>query len=61
MKFPKLIHVTQETPDRDDPFLVVNMGGVFDLDRVQPVAIYKLVKVGRVLITKQFEENRKRK
>ena len=54
-KFPKLIHVTCEKPSREAPFFVVYEDAL-DIDEPQEVAIYQLVKVGRVSITKKFED-----
>jgi len=57
LKFPKLIHVTIERPARgDDSYFQIWDQGVSDMDEEQPVAIYQLVKIGRVSITKQFKD-----
>lgn len=53
-KFPKVIHVIEERPANDDAYLAVIEGGVFALADPQPVAVYRLVEVGRVEITKRF-------
>jgi len=59
MKFPRLIHVTEEHPEHDDPYFVVNPKGVAGLDENgHAVAIYRLVVVGRVQITKAFVATR---
>ena len=55
-KFPRLIHVTEEG-DGDDKYFQVHAEGVAYMDTPnQPVAIYQLVKVGRVDIQKTFKE-----
>lgn len=54
-RFPQLLHITEEVPERGDPWLEVHKDGVFSLERAgQQVAIYKLVQVGRVKILKSF-------
>ena len=57
-KFPKLIHVTwEEVGTNDDPYLAVQMGGVFDVEtHNEPIAVYQLVKAGRVEIRKRMVE-----
>jgi len=57
-KFPKLIHVTFEDGSRTDPpYHVVQEDGVFGVEESgKEIAIYQLVKRGRVSITKKFEE-----
>lgn len=57
-KFPKIIHVTEERPDNGTPWLQVHKGGVAYIDEPQDVAVYQLVKVGRVAIDKRFVEKR---
>ena len=54
MKFPKILHVTKQEPDNDEPYLLTHLGGVFDVDEAQPMAIYRLISVGRVQIDKKF-------
>lgn len=55
MKFPNLIHVTYETPEHDDPFLMVQASGITGVyEQGQPIAIYKRVQVGKVDIKKSF-------
>ena len=57
VKFPKLIHVTIERPDsNDEPYFQVWEQGVADMDEEKPVAIYQLVKIGHISITKQFKD-----
>ena len=56
MKFPKLLHVVVEEPEHDDPYLIALNDGVASLDKPQRVAIYQLVRVGRVEVTKKFVE-----
>lgn len=53
-RFPKTIHVIEETYPNDDPALVVTTAGIDDLDTEQDVAVYQLVKVGRVKIDKKL-------
>ena len=53
-KFPKLIHVTREKPENEEPFLIVHANGISTVDEPQPCAIYKLVKVGRITVTQKF-------
>lgn len=58
-KFPKLLHVRQEFPANDDPFLVVEEDGVMGVEEHgTEVAVYQLVKVGRVEIFKSFKEKK---
>ena len=59
MKFPKLIHVVVEhgNSDPEDDFLCVVDGGVTGVDESgKEVAIYQLVKTGKVHIAKTFVE-----
>lgn len=60
-KFPNLIHVTRENTGTQDEYLSVAEGGVFSLNEPAPVAIYKLVEVGRVQILKSFQSAKKSK
>ena len=53
MKFPKLLHIGIEE-DRNESYFVVLRGGVSEVEDERPIAIYKLVEVGRVSITKVF-------
>lgn len=54
-KFPSILHVTFEHPDHDKPYPVVLTGGVFDVQASgEVVAIYKLVEVGTVAVSKRF-------
>jgi hypothetical protein len=56
--FPQVLHVTQEKPANDEPFLMVQEGGIFSLDANedgQKVAIYKLVEVKTLKITKELK------
>jgi len=56
-KFPETLHVVIEEPGSgDEPFLVVLEEGPNDVESSQDCAIYQLVKVGRVKVTKTFEE-----
>jgi len=55
-KFPKVIHVTIERPDHDDSYFQVWGDGVFEMSEEQPVAVYQLIKIGRLSITKQFKD-----
>ena len=60
--FPLLLTVALERPDRDDPYLTVLRGGVFDADEPgQPVAVYKRVSVGKVEISKRMVTAKTRK
>lgn len=53
-RFPELIHVVVDG-DGDDEYLAVYDNGVFGIDEPgKRVAIYKLVDVGTVAITKKF-------
>lgn len=52
-KFPNVIHVTEEVPANDDPFLIVHKAGVSEINEPQAVAIYKLVSVGKVIIQRK--------
>ena len=55
--FPKLIHVTKEEPENGEPWLEVHCDGVASLDvHGQAVAIYQLVRIGKVAIAKTFTE-----
>ena len=56
MKFPALLHVAIAKPANDDEYLFALGDGVEGASEEMPVAIYKLVKVGRVSITKRFVE-----
>ena len=55
MKFPELLHVSIESPRNEEPYFVVHDDGVqdFDVDG-ERVAIYKLVKVGKVEVSRRF-------
>lgn len=54
-KFPPLIHVKIEELQNDPDYLAVLDDGVFGVDKPgERVAIYKLVEVGTVQITKRF-------
>lgn len=55
-KFPKVIHIVEEVPANDDPYLIVAADGILGLDVEQDVAVYQLVKVGRVKISKTFQD-----
>lgn len=57
-KFPKIIHVTEERPDNGAPWLEVHKGGVAYIDEPQDVAVYQLVKVGRLLIDKRLVQKK---
>jgi hypothetical protein len=58
-KFPRLIHVVEEG-EGSDKFLAVYTDGIVGVeDPTTPVAIYKLVEVGRVDIKKTFRVTRK--
>lgn len=58
-KFPKTIHVTQETPPNDDAYLVVESEGVLGVEEHgKEIAVYQLVKIGRVEIYKSFKEKK---
>jgi hypothetical protein len=59
MKFPKRIHITIEPAD--EPFLIVRTEGIEDVDDTQPCAIYELVEVGIVEVTREFLAKKKRK
>lgn len=59
-KFPKIIHVTEERPDNGVPWLEVHKGGVAYIDEPQEVAVYQLVKVGRLLIDKRLVQKKSR-
>lgn len=54
-KFPKTIHVTRED-EGENEYLQVREDGVEGMDQQTDVAIYQLVKVGRVSITRTFVE-----
>ena len=57
-KFPSTIHVVREE-DGEDSYLVAHEDGVASIDEAGAnVAIYQLVKVGKVLIVKSFKEIR---
>ena len=53
MKFPKLLHIGIEEGYGESHF-VVHPGGASEVEDERPIAIYKLVEVGRVSITKVF-------
>lgn len=60
-KFPNLIHVTVEG-EGDDQYYQVNEDGVFAVDEPnKPIAIYKLVELGRVQIEKRFVASGRKK
>jgi hypothetical protein len=52
-KFPKTIQVTRES-DGDVQYLSIAEGGIDAITEPKDVAIYQLVEVGRVEITKTF-------
>lgn len=59
-KFPPMIHVKIEELPNDPAYLAVLDDGVFGVDTDgERVAIYKLVEVGTVRITKKFEKRAK--
>ena len=56
-KFPKVIHVTHEELDNDEPYLQINEGGVFtvaEAGKSKPVAVYALVEVGTVIAPPKY-------
>ena len=55
MKFPKKIHVTIESPGNEEPYLVALADGVESLEQEQSVAVYQLVEVRRLEITKTLK------
>lgn len=59
-KFPRLIHVTFENDSRNDPpYHVVQEDGVFGVEEPgKEIAIYQLVKRGRVSIIKKFQDSK---
>jgi hypothetical protein len=61
MKFPNLIHVVREQPERDEEYLAIEPEGVFSesFNRTKACAIYRLVDVGRVVVQRHFEGKRK--
>jgi hypothetical protein len=52
-RFPDIIHVTREK-DGKETYYIVHLDGVQDLAEPQPVAIYKLMSLGSVQISKRF-------
>ena len=59
VKFPTLIHVTEEDPEHGDPWLQVHRDGVASVDtHGQAIAVYRLVRIGKVSIQKTFTEKR---
>lgn len=55
-RFPKILHVTMDTQDKET-FLLACEGGVFDMavaGQSKPCAIYKLVEVGTVVAPPEF-------
>jgi hypothetical protein len=59
-KFPKTIYVTQETAANDDPWFVVHEDGPPNSDETQDCAVYELVKVGKVEVSRTFVEKKRR-
>jgi len=56
--FPKVLHVTRESVGSGDDWLQVHERGIADVERNgQPVAIYRLVEVGNVVIQKSFSKH----
>lgn len=54
-KFPKVLHVTREE-EGGSHYLVPHEDGICGIDADQPVAIYKLVSTGRVLVNRSFKD-----
>lgn len=53
--FPRLLHITLE--DDDEPFFIVQEKGVLAVEEAgKAIAIYELVSVGTVEISKTFVE-----
>lgn len=60
-KFPKLIHVIEEG-EGDGKYFEVHTDGVASMeDHVKDVAIYQLVKVGKLNIQKRFIDKPQRR
>jgi hypothetical protein len=54
--FPGTLYVTREAPPNDQPYLVArDEADLQNLDETQPCAVYKLVRVGRVNVTRTLE------
>lgn len=53
--FPNTIHVSVEGADTRDEYLAVHNADFSDIDDTREVAVYQLVSVGRVAVTKAFE------
>lgn len=56
-KFPNLLHIRLEEPENDEPYLVVEDQGPLGsvVRETTPMAMYKLVSVGKLLVTRSFE------
>lgn len=60
-RFPTTIHVTREQlPNDDETYLQVREEGVIDssIDETMPCAIYRLVSVGDVEVSRRYVERR---
>jgi hypothetical protein len=55
--FPKTIHVTREEAANEDPYLVAHEDGPPQLDETAPCAIYQLVEVGKIEVTRTFTKD----
>lgn len=58
-KFPSTLYVTHEG-DNDDPYLNA-AGEQPSVDETTPVAVYKLVEIGDVVVTREFASRPKRR
>lgn len=58
--FPNLIHVTREMEGTEDEYLNVHMDGALgtEFEATTPAAIYQLVEVGKVVVTRKFESRK---
>lgn len=61
-KFPKILHVTMDTQDKET-FLLACEGGINDMAvaaQSKPCAIYKLIEIGQVIAPPAFVKNRRK-
>lgn len=56
-KFPNLLHVRIEEPANDEPYFVVEDRGPLGsvVEETTPMAMYKLVGVGKLVVSRTFE------
>lgn len=59
-RFPEYIHITEEKPSNDEPFLIAHKDGVASITEPQDVAIYKRVNVGKVIVSRKVVLRRRK-